>query len=60
MVFTVIGTIVYNGAFIGLGWALGSQWELVERYASIVNYVVLTAIAGGIVWFVWHRWKAHR
>ena len=59
MIFTVIGTIVYNGAFIGLGWALGSQWELVERYASIVNYVVLTAIAGGSVWFVWHRWKAH-
>jgi membrane protein DedA with SNARE-associated domain len=33
MVFTVVGTIAYNGAFIGLGWVLGSQWELVERYA---------------------------
>jgi membrane protein DedA with SNARE-associated domain len=48
IIFTVIGTIVYNGAFIGLGWALGSQWELVERYASIVNYVVLAAMTGGL------------
>jgi membrane protein DedA with SNARE-associated domain len=60
MIFTVVGTIAYNGAFIGLGWALGNQWELVERYASIVNYVVLMVIALGIIWFVWHRWKAHK
>src|ERR687884_53572 len=60
LIFTPFPPHLCNGGVIGLGWGLGSQWELVERYASIVNYVVLTAIAGGIVWFVWHRWKAHR
>jgi membrane protein DedA with SNARE-associated domain len=37
MVFTVLDTVAYNAAFIGLGWALGSQWRLVEQYASIVT-----------------------
>lgn len=60
MVFTIIGTTTYNVAFIGLGWTLSSQWELVERYTSLVNYVVLAVIVGGIIWFVWHRWKARR
>ncbi len=60
MVFTVLDTIVWNSTLIGLGWALGSQWTLVERYARIVEYVVLVAVAVGIIWFVWRRWKAHK
>jgi membrane protein DedA with SNARE-associated domain len=46
-----------NVAHVGLGWALGSQWRLVERYEPIVKYVVLAALAAGIIWFVWSRWK---
>jgi membrane protein DedA with SNARE-associated domain len=57
MVFTVLDSIVWNAAFIGLGWALGSQWTLVERYASIVDYVVLATLAVLIIWFVWRRWN---
>ena len=60
MVFTVLDTIVWNSTLIGLGWALGSQWTLVGRYARIVEYVVLVAIAVGLIWFVWRRWKAHK
>jgi membrane protein DedA with SNARE-associated domain len=58
IVVTVLDSIVWNGAFIGLGWALGSQWTLVERYAAVADYVVLVVVAGVIIWFVWRRWKA--
>lgn len=59
MFFTVLDSVVWNAAFIGLGWVLGSQWTVVEQYARLVQYVVLVALAMGLVWFVWRRWKAH-
>ncbi len=57
IVWTVLDSLVWNGLLIGLGWVLGSQWMLVEQYASIVEYAVLAALAGGILWFLWRRWK---
>jgi membrane protein DedA with SNARE-associated domain len=60
IVYTVIGSILWNGGFVVLGWVLGENWRVVERYASIVEFVVLAALAVGIVWFVWRRRKARR
>lgn len=60
MIITVSDSVLWNGAFIGLGWALGSEWTLVERYSSLVDYVVLAAIAGGLVWFVWYQRRKKR
>jgi membrane protein DedA with SNARE-associated domain len=57
LIYTILGSALYNVAHVGLGWALGSQWTLVERYEPIVKYAVLAALAGGIIWFVWRRWK---
>jgi len=60
IVYTVIGSILWNGGFVILGWVLGENWRVVERYASILEFVVLAAATAGIVWFVWSRWKARR
>jgi membrane protein DedA with SNARE-associated domain len=60
MVYTVLGSVLWNGGHIGLGWVLGAQWELVEQYGRIVELAVLAAIVGGIFWFLWRRWKAPR
>ena len=57
--YTVLGNGLYNAALVGLGWWLGSQWELVERYAPIAEYAVLAVVAVVIVRFLWRRWKAH-
>jgi membrane protein DedA with SNARE-associated domain len=59
VVYTALGNVIYNAALIGLGWWLGSQWELVERYAPIAEYAVLAIVAVVIVRFVWRWWKAH-
>lgn len=58
--YTILGTALWNVALIVLGWALGAEWELVQQYASILKYVVLAAVVGGIFWFVGRRWKARR
>src|SRR5215212_8907072 len=57
LIYTILGSFLYNVAHVGLGWALGSQWTLVEQYGAIIEYVVLAAIVGGIIWFIWRRWK---
>jgi len=60
MIFTILATIAFNGAFVGVGWALCNHWDIVVQYAAIVNYVTIAAIAGGILWFVGSRWKASK
>ena len=60
MFYTILGSALWNGGFIVLGWALGANYTLIERYAPIVEYTVLAAIALAILWFVWRRWRAHR
>ena len=58
MFFTVLDSVVWNAALIGVGWYLGSQWTLVEEYARIIEYPLLAAVVVAIAWFVWRRWRA--
>ena len=60
MIYSVLGCALWNGVWVILGWILGAQWMVVERYALIIEYAVLTAMVGGVLWFVWHRWKVCR
>jgi membrane protein DedA with SNARE-associated domain len=59
MIYTVLGSTLWNGIFIILGWVLGAQWAVVEQYASIIEYVVLVAMVGGISWLLWRRLRTH-
>ena len=43
--FTLAGTLLWNSLLIGGGFALGTQYELVEEYAQYLDYVVYAAIA---------------
>jgi membrane protein DedA with SNARE-associated domain len=54
--YTALGTAIWNGAFIGLGWALGARWQLAQRYLHTFEYGVLAAAVGGLLWFLWRRW----
>ncbi len=57
LIYTTIGNGIWNGVFIGLGWTLGSQWDLVREYTAILEYAVLAVLAGVILWFLWRRLK---
>ena len=58
--YTFVGTAMWNGALIGLGWVLGAEWTLVKQYAPVVEYAVLASVVGGICLFVWRRWRARK
>ena len=49
MAYTVCGCILWNGAFILLGLALGSNWPVRKHYTSVLEYAALAAIVGGVL-----------
>jgi membrane protein DedA with SNARE-associated domain len=59
-VFTVAGSAIWNGLLIGLGWVLGSRYELVDRYSSVLDWVVGLVVAGLVVWLVVRRVRRAR
>lgn len=49
---TVAGTLVWNSALIGAGYALGTQYHRVERYAGYLDYVVYGGIVAVVGWLL--------
>jgi membrane protein DedA with SNARE-associated domain len=56
--YTILGCTLWNGTLIGLGWALGRRWRIVELYASFVGLAVLTILILGALWLFWRRRRA--
>jgi membrane protein DedA with SNARE-associated domain len=54
-VFTLAGSGIWNALLIGLGAALGTQYELIDTYASYLNYAVYAAMACLLAWLVVRR-----
>ncbi|MEZ0493578.1 DedA family protein [Kineococcus sp. TBRC 1896] len=58
--FTVAGSGMWNALLIGLGMALGTQYELVEQYGHYLDYAFYAAIAGVLAWAVARRVRSRR
>lgn len=52
---TGAGSLIWNTIFVLSGYLLGENWHIVEEYASILQYVVIAAVAIGVAWFVFSR-----
>jgi len=50
--FTLAGSGLWNGALIGLGYALGTQYQVIEQYSRYLNYAVYAALGLTVVWLV--------
>jgi len=55
VLYTTIGSLIWNTALVGAGYLLRRQWEDVEPVLGVVQYVVIAAILLAIVWLVWSR-----
>lgn len=51
LVYTAIGSTIWNTALIGAGAILGNQWERVEPYMETFQWVVIAAIIVFVVRF---------
>jgi membrane protein DedA with SNARE-associated domain len=60
VLYTTIGSGVWNTIFVLLGYLLGSQWATVGEYSDLLNAVVIGAIVLAVVYFVGKRILAVR
>ena len=51
VLYTALGSAIWNTALIGAGAILGDQWERVEPYVATLQYVVIAAIVVFVVRF---------
>ncbi len=58
IVYTAIGSALWNSALIGSGYILGDQWEKVESYVGYLQYAVILGAVAFAGWFVWSRLRA--
>lgn len=59
LVLTSLGSLLWNSVFVSAGYALGSNWALVQDYAGVFQKVVLGAALLAILTFVTTRLR-HR
>ena len=52
LLFTTLGSLIWNTVFVLAGYLLGENWHAVEAYAGIFQYVVIAACALAAGWFV--------
>ena len=48
VLFTVVGSGVWNALFVGAGWFLGDHYDRVEDFVAPVGYAVLAAVVGWV------------
>jgi membrane protein DedA with SNARE-associated domain len=57
---TTVGSLTWNAVFVGGGYALGSRWHLVERYAGFFQIVVILLLAALVATTSVRRYRRHR
>lgn len=57
IVYTTIGSAIWNTILISVGWTLGEKWQGVQKYTKVLEYAVWIAIALGIGWLIWRKRK---
>lgn len=60
LLFTTIGTVVWNTLLVSLGAALGASWEYISywvgEYSNIMLIVLTISAISGVIWF----YRTHR
>lgn len=60
LVLTTLGSLAWNAIFVTAGYQLGQNWHLVDRYADVLQKVVIVAIIVAVALFVVIRLRQRR
>lgn len=58
--YTAAGSLVWNSALVVSGYALGDNYQLIDRYLGWVSTAVVVLLAGALAWFVITRLRKAR
>jgi membrane protein DedA with SNARE-associated domain len=59
IIYTAAGSLIWNTLFLVLGYKLGENWEVVEKYVGYIQYAIIAAIAAFAVYWVQKRLQRH-
>lgn len=60
ILYTALGSGIWNGLLVGAGYLLGAQWEVVREYTKYFEYGVILLIGLAILYFLFRRLTARR
>ncbi|MCI4061119.1 DedA family protein [Micromonospora sp. R77] len=60
LLYTTLGSLIWNSTFVLAGYLLGENWHRVESYVGAVQNVVIVGCAGAVGWFVVSRVRRAR
>jgi membrane protein DedA with SNARE-associated domain len=60
VLFTAMGSFIWNTLLVMGGYLLGEQWSLVETYVGVITYVVIGLVVLAVGVFVWKRLSERR
>jgi membrane protein DedA with SNARE-associated domain len=60
LLWTALGSAVWNALLIGAGIALGTQYELIIEYIDVINNIVYLTIGVSLGVFFMRRWNHRR
>ncbi|MDO3702276.1 DedA family protein [Micromonospora sp. C28SCA-DRY-2] len=60
VVLTTLGSGIWNSLFVGLGFALGSRWQQIEKYSNWFDYGIIAVFVVMIAWWVVKKTRRRR
>jgi len=60
LLYTAVGSGLWNLILIGAGWLLGDNWEAAGPYVEVFQYLVLAVAVVAVLWFLSRRLLATR
>ena len=59
-VLTGAGSLVWLGAWAGIGYGVGSQWTKIAHDFSDAGYVIGVLVVLAIAFVIWHRYRSYK
>lgn len=60
LLYTTAGSLIWNIIWIVSGYQLGENWESVEKYGSVLKYLLVAAVLVFAVWFLRYKIRSRR
>lgn len=52
LLYTGVGSLIWNTVFVLIGWTLGANWHVVEDWMGVAEVVVIVVVVAALAWFV--------
>jgi membrane protein DedA with SNARE-associated domain len=60
LIYTFVGSLIWNALLVYAGMQLGANWKNIEKYSTLLDIAAVIAIAVFIIWFIVNSSKKRR